>query len=205
MAKLQVNKHLGKVINGVTVGEEVLRNGLRVKLSATCHCGVAFEVWLCNIMSGRTVDCGCAFRNACRYNNNKPIYATWGGMVQRCTNLSQPDYYRYVGRGITVCQEWRESFEAFETWALANGYSKGLQLDRINNDGNYEPGNCRFVTPKENSSNRSSNTYVWLDGLVLTAAEASRQLGHRPAYVSNLKRDGRNPYFPRLILNPPKA
>lgn len=205
MTKQQINKHLGKVINGVTIGEEVLRNGRQVKLSATCHCGRVFEVWKNVLMNGVTADCGCTFRNACHYNYNKSIHNTWRCAIKRCTQLSTPNYHRYGGRGITVCQEWLESFGAFEAWSLANGYEQGLQLDRINNDGNYEPGNCRFVTSKVNSSNRYNNIYVWLDGLVLTAAEASRQLGHSRTYVSCLMRDGRNHYFPRLILNPPKA
>lgn len=206
MAKLQINKHLGKVINGITIGEEVLRNGGRVKLSATCPCGVVFEVWSCNLMRGRKADCGCACGNTSQYNSHRPSYHTWRSMKKRCTWSSTTSYHRYGGRGITVCEEWLESFDVFEAWALANGYAKGLQLDRIDNDGNYEPSNCRFVTPKVNSSNKSDNVYVWLDGLVLTAAEASRQLGHDRNYVSQLIRRGkRNPYFPRLILNPPKA
>jgi hypothetical protein len=156
-------------------------------------------------MSGIKADCGCVSKKAFHYNSSRPVHTTWRGMIKRCTRPSYEYYHRYGGRGITVCDKWLESFEAFEAWALDNGYAKGLQLDRVNNDGNYTPENCRFVTSKVNNNNKSNNTHVWLDGQVLTAAEASRQLGHTRTYVSHLIRDGNNPYFPRLILNPPKA
>lgn len=77
-------------------------------------------------------------------------------MKQRCTNPNKINYARYGGRGIKVCSEWMESFEAFYEWATTHGYKDDLSLDRINNDGNYEPGNCRWATPKEQAANRRS-------------------------------------------------
>ncbi len=82
------------------------------------------------------------------------IYNVWRCMKQRCNNPNASGYKNYGGRGISVCNEWEKSSEAFYDWALANGYAPGLQIDRIDNDGNYEPSNCRWVTPKENASNR---------------------------------------------------
>jgi hypothetical protein len=76
-------------------------------------------------------------------------------MIQRCENPRHVGWHRYGGRGISICPEWRSSRKAFFDWALANGYQHGLQIDRINNDGNYEPANCRFVTRSVNSQNRS--------------------------------------------------
>jgi len=75
-------------------------------------------------------------------------------MIQRCTNPKHKHYNSYGGRGITVCKEW-ESFEAFLDWALKNGYSDTLEIDRKENDGNYEPGNCRFITHLENCHNQN--------------------------------------------------
>ncbi len=82
----------------------------------------------------------------------KGIYWCWKAMKQRCQNPKCQAYHNYGARGITVCGEWQE-FEPFLEWCLANGYQKGLELDRINNDGNYEPSNCRWTTRKENSNN----------------------------------------------------
>lgn len=208
MAKIQINKHLGKVINGVTIGEETHRFKGYVKVDATCACGKQFNRELGDITSGRRSLCS---KRSCPRSSSKrvadsPVYNTWCSMKERCNYTKHHQYNRYGGRNIKVCQEWLESFRDFETWALANEYAVGLQLDRINNDGNYEPGNCRFVTSKVNNSNKSNNTYVWLDGLVLTAAEASRQLGRSRSYVSSIVRGYTpNSYFPRLIPNPPKA
>jgi hypothetical protein len=67
-----------------------------------------------------------------------------------------PKYHRYGGRGITICDEWKDSFIKFYEWVVTNGYKEGLQIDRIDNDGNYEPGNCRFVTARVNSHNSTS-------------------------------------------------
>ena len=81
-------------------------------------------------------------------------------MVDRCCKLSDPAYPLYGGRGITVCDEWRNDFMQFYTWSINNGWEDGLTLDRINNDGNYEPINCQFTTMKWQSRNRRTTRYV---------------------------------------------
>jgi len=82
--------------------------------------------------------------------SNTRLYRIWKGMRSRCNNPNLPKYNRYGGRGITVCDEWN-SFTSFYRWVQTINYNDELQLDRINNDGNYEPSNCRFVTIKENT------------------------------------------------------
>lgn len=89
------------------------------------------------------------------------VYNVWVGMRHRCLNSTNINYHNYGGRGISICDEWLNSFVKFELWCFFNGYEKGLQIDRVNNNGNYEPSNCRFTTRDVNCSNTrisSSNT-----------------------------------------------
>lgn len=82
------------------------------------------------------------------------IYGVWKDMRRRCENPNRDDYSRYGGKGIKVCDEWVNSFRAFWEWSMTHGYQEGLQIDRIENDGDYSPTNCRFVTNLENCRNR---------------------------------------------------
>ena len=86
-----------------------------------------------------------------QWYENHPTRQTWTGMKRRCYNVNNPKYHNYGGRGIGVCEEWLD-FRTFESWALKNGYVKGLSIDRIDNDGDYAPENCRWITLGENSS-----------------------------------------------------
>ncbi len=88
------------------------------------------------------------------------IYKAWLNMRQRCYNPKDIRYHRYGGRGISVCPEWNTNFLSFYRWALQSGYADHLTLDRINNDGNYEPENCRWATPLQQTLTRSTTRYI---------------------------------------------
>ena len=122
-----------------------------------CVCGVIKPMTsqeLRRNVSGPNKSCGC--RTGFRHGlTGTALYSVWQNMVQRCERPGHPWWRRYGGRGIKVCTEWRKDVRAFVRWALANGYRQGLEIDRIDNDGNYEPANCRFVTHSENLHNRS--------------------------------------------------
>lgn len=94
---------------------------------------------------------------------NKGLYWAWKAMKQRCQNPKCAAYYNYGQRGIAVCSEW-QAFEPFLEWALDNGYEKGLDLDRIDNNGNYTPDNCRWITRRENLNNRRKTAYITVNG-----------------------------------------
>lgn len=86
--------------------------------------------------------------------SDHPLYDIWNAMKQRCYNKNCKSYTNYGGRGIEICTEWYNAPKEFIEWALGNRYKKGLDIDRINNDNNYKPSNCRFVTASDNLRNR---------------------------------------------------
>lgn len=122
------------------------------RVIARCECGDVREYSLNQLKSGKAKSCGCYRRDlnpskkhGLRYH---PLYSVLEGMKKRCLNKTDHSYGRYGGRGIKICDEWLNDVTCFVEWAINNGWKKGLQIDRRNNDGNYEPDNCRFVTSK---------------------------------------------------------
>ena len=98
-------------------------------------------------------------------------------MIQRCENPNDKGFFRYGGRGITVCEEWANSFEAFRDWALANGYRDDLTIDRIDNDGNYCPENCRWATARTQANNTRKTRFLTYKGETHSVTEWGRILG----------------------------
>ena len=98
------------------------------------------------------------------YRDNPRLGGVYDSIKQRCYNPKRENYERYGGRGITMCDEWKKSSEPFIRWALENGYREGLQLDRIDNDGQYSPENCRWVTQSENCRNTRRTKNITLFG-----------------------------------------
>lgn len=149
-----------------------------------CRCGAVLMVWVSSLLTGNTQSCGCRKIDIARARMTThgcapkgkypPLYQLWGNMKKRCTRPIGVDCERYAKRGISVCEEWENDFAAFRDWAESHGYEHGLQIDRKDNDGNYEPDNCRFVTPQVNSNNRSSNHFIAAFGETKTLAEWSR-------------------------------
>jgi hypothetical protein len=128
-----------------------------------CECGKETVVRLLHLVRGRIVSCGCISGE--QHGKSKTsLYRVWTGMKARCYDPNHNRSHRYMSKGIVVCDVWKNSFATFEKWAIENGYGRGLQIDRINNDGNYEPSNCRFVTIAENCNNRDITFMVDYNG-----------------------------------------
>lgn len=121
----------------------------------------------------------------------KKIYDVWRQMIKRCYRKENSNYKWYGERGITVCDEWKNSFQAFYDWAMANGYKEGLTLDRIDNDGNYEPANCRWATNDEQARNTRKNVFYAVNGEIHTLSEWARIVKRSKGTVHDgLKRRG---------------
>lgn len=105
------------------------------------------------------------------------LYRIWSNMKNRCTNPNADNYSFYGGRGITVCDEWGDDFITFRDWAFANGYADNLTLDRINNDGNYCPENCRWETHLHQCNNTRRNHLLTFRGETHTISEWARIVG----------------------------
>lgn len=105
------------------------------------------------------------------------IYNIWIRMKVRCYNKNYDRYKDHGGRGIVMCDEWKHDFMTFYNWAMDNGYKEGLTIDRIDNDGNYEPNNCRWSTPKQQCNNRRTNIYLTYEGKTQTIAQWAEELG----------------------------
>ena len=110
------------------------------------------------------------------FHDNQKLFNLWQTMKSRCENQNRENYKDYGGRGIRLCDEWKDASN-FVLWALRNGYKEGLQLDRIDNNGNYCPENCRFVTPKENSRNRRNTKFLVVNNEKRCVAEWSEITG----------------------------
>lgn len=118
------------------------------------------------------------------------LYGIWLQMKNRCNNEKTARYKDYGARGITVCDEWCNDFKAFYDWSMANGYSDDLTIDRINNDGNYEPSNCRWITIKQQSRNTRHNTLLTLNGEAHCLIEWSEITGITKSCIQDRLRYG---------------
>lgn len=146
-------------------------------LLCKCDCGSIKYANLNSLINGRVVKCNTKGRH--ERVNQEALYKTWSSMKTRCYNNKHKSFNRYGGRGITVCKEWKDNFFLFKEWALNNNWEKGLQIDRINNNGNYDPSNCRVVTRSENMRNSGRARYINYNDQRLSLSNWADILGTR--------------------------
>lgn len=151
-----------------------------------CDCSNEVVVPAGHLKSGHTRSCGClatelkkkrATRHGLLADGKRPrTFNIWCSMKMRCLNPNAINYHSYGGRGIGICEEWM-TFENFHRWAMANGYADDLEIDRIDNDGDYCPENCRWVTREQNQRNTSRTHLITLNGKTQCATDWIRELG----------------------------
>lgn len=167
-----------------------------------CICGHEFVIRDTFLICGTRTQCPvCSNNDRITHGlSDTPIYCVWHGMKDRCYNPKNKSFHNYGGRGISVCDEWMSS-DAFIEWAIENGWEEGLQLDRINTDGNYEPNNCRFVTQLENARNRRNTLFIHYEGKLLTIGEVAEITGLRHELIyQRIHKFGWNEYDATHII-----
>lgn len=180
-----IGKRFGRLVV-IEESKERQNNG-SIRYLCKCDCGNMKNINGVALRLGKTVSCGCYNREIITKDECKadmPLYGIHHSMKQRCYNTNDKAYKNYGNRGIKVCDEWKDDFEAFKKWSLENGYKKGLWLDRIDNDKNYSPDNCRWATPKEQQRNKRTSRFVEINGVKKTVSEWAEEFGIGYATIS---------------------
>lgn len=145
-----------KRYGNLRVISEAYSDGKHLFWNCICDCGKQVVICGDSLKRGLTKSCGCLNSKAVTERSSKHgesrtrLYHIWQGMIYRCENPNATGFEHWGGKGVSVCAEWRNNYENFRDWAMANGYLDDLEIDRINPNGNYEPRNCQWITKSEN-------------------------------------------------------
>ena len=174
----------GKRFGRLTVICRAENIGRQTMWACACDCGKHTTVMAVKLRSGNTKSCGCYrselvsarnFKHGRGTAKNK-TYNTWIHLKHRCFNSNDKQFCDYGGRGISVCDEWRNDFKTFYDWSMSHGYNDTLTIDRIDVNGNYEPSNCRWVTMKEQCRNKRNNRLLTFNGKTQCIVDWSNDL-----------------------------
>lgn len=175
-----------------------------------CVCGKIRSLQTYQLTSGKVTSCGCKNTKTklSEYlSDKKRLYSVYGAMIARCHNPKSISYKYYGLKGIQVCDEWRKDFKAFATWSYANGYNDTLSIDRIDNSKGYAPKNCRWVTMREQSLNKSTSVTYIHNGKTLNMSEWCKELNFpydlAKSRRKQAKKYGIEPTF-EYVFAPPK-
>ena len=163
-----------------------------------CDCGKLKVMRKDVVTSGHNISCGCEHEKIIKATierktkhglHKTTLYKKWKSIKGRCLyNAKDKRQKNYKNRNIIMCQEWQDDFLNFYNWALANGFEEGLTIDRINNDGNYEPSNCRWVDMKHQGRNRRTNKFITFQNETHCLSEWAEKIGiSRNTLLNRLK------------------
>lgn len=148
-----------------------------------CECGTIRDIPRGNLIRGMTTNCGCEQRKknkdrmSTHGESKTKLYGVWLAMRRRCYLPTDKGFKNWGGRGIKVCEEWRNDYQSFNEWSLSNGYKEGLTIERIDNDKDYSPDNCKWATRLEQGGNTRRVLHIEIDGLTRTVKEWSEISG----------------------------
>lgn len=185
----------GDKFGRLTIIKEIDGTRYSRRILCKCDCGKNKVVDLTALISGNTQSCGCLKKELVRAKNlthglsGSKLHHIWTSMKQRCFNPNDQSYFNYGARGIRVSQEWLD-FQEFYKWAMSNGYREGLTIERTDNDGNYEPSNCKIIPFSEQSKNRRSNHWIEFSGERKTMSQWARDLGFKRETIKDRIRSG---------------
>ena len=147
-----------------------------------CDCGNEINVVRGSLTSGNTRSCGCLREDTCtkHHGTGTRLYQTYRNMINRCYRADTDSYYLYGARGIGVCDEWRNDFNKFREWALSHGYEEDLTIDRLDNDKDYCPENCKWSTFAEQANHTSHCHYVYDGDEKFSISQFARKYGVKP-------------------------
>lgn len=157
---------IGMKFGRLTVVRFVDKVGYGKRYELLCECGNLTTCYINNVKRGLTKSCGCLHSELFKSittthgKTHTRLYSIWTNMKTRCTNKNVADYKNYGGRGISVCSEWSEDFEKFQSWAESNGYTDELTIERIDFNDGYNPNNCTWIEGRYQSRNRRGNLLV---------------------------------------------
>lgn len=198
MAKLR-NDLTGKVFGYLSVLEFVGREKNRSRWLCLCKCGRQAVKSGTDLVTGNTMSCGCRLKeskNVVHGLSGTRVHRIWRGMINRCTNKNEPRYEDYGGRGITVCERWMDFMNFFEDMGHP---PDGFTIDRVDNNRGYEPGNCSWVTPLEQNSNRRNTRVLTVRGVTKTVTQWAVETGLKAETIAARVRFG---WPPEKCLEP---
>lgn len=199
------------------VGTKRYRNGRATQWLCQCDCGNKTVVGSVSLKTGNTVSCGCHRRELSSKRmiernkthgitigseEDKRLYRLWAAIKRRCYYEKCVGYHNYGGRGVRMCDEWKNEAAKFVEWCKSHGYKKGLEIDRINNNGNYEPNNCQFISKVENEKKKRNTIWLTIDGISKVCADWNR-LMEKPEkyYIQRIYRKMGEEYAINVIRN----
>ena len=144
-----------------------------------CQCGNHLIVQRSNLRSGHTQSCGCLKMDSNTTHGKcyTRLWRIWVNIKSRCENPNTPNFSNYGARGISICSEWENDFQAFYDWAMSNGYQENLTIDRIDVNGNYDPLNCRWADQITQGNNKRTNHFLTYNGKTQTIAQWANEMG----------------------------
>lgn len=191
--RLILDSFIGKKINKLTIISYKKKGKNKCNyFVCQCECGNITEIRASHLLNDNQISCGCHTRKYQDSSIGDAIYNTWNRMMHRCYDPNHHKYPRYGQRGIKLCDEWKDNYDNFYNWAINNGFKLGLSIDRIDNDGDYEPNNCRWATRKQQMNNTSRNRYLTFNNETHTMAEWSEILNIKYGNISSRLRRGKS-------------